>query len=112
MELQLQEVITKLQNLEEKIKTGEAETKESVKELNETMNDLQRWVVALDKDVAIQEEKRRHLILQISQLEAQAAEIEKSQSEGVSKRNAFAEQVVLLLIGSAIGAIASYVTAK
>ena len=108
MDSQISELRILLHSLEEKIKNQE----EDIDSLDKTMQDLRAIVTSLDKETAVKDEKLINVIRQVNLLDSQFEKLKDEVGAVSASKSNFMEKIVLTLIGSAIGALFSYVSSK
>lgn len=108
MDSQISELKMLLHSLEEKIKNQE----EDIDSLDKTMQDLRAIVTSLDKETAVKDEKLINVIRQVNLLDSQFEKLKDEVGAVSASKSNFMEKIVLTLIGSAIGALFSYVSSK
>lgn len=103
---ELKDLQSLLHNLETKVQHQETD----LTELESTMEEIRKIVVSLDKESAVKDEKLLNVIREVTSLNTQFEKLKDEVGAVSASKNNFMEKVVLTLIGSAIGALFSYIS--
>lgn len=98
-----QELILKLQAIEEKLQDQE----NSAAELKDVVYELKGIVQDLDKGMAIQAEKQSHLFFRIEQLQRELEVVESRGEKGNDRQRALIENALMVILGGLISYIFS-----
>ncbi len=105
-------LIKRLQELDNQVRQGNISNQESLKVLRDTIDETQRTVIQLDKIIAVREAETNSYVSQITQLKEDVDQLQQYNNKAVSNRADLVEKIVLAIIGSAIGALFSYLGTK
>lgn len=105
----IQSLLDKIKNLEDKVQTGELTRKTDNEELTKAIKELRDIVVALDKDSALQSEKQSHIFYQIGQLEKGVEALRQTNQKEDEGKKDLVEKVFMIILGAVVTYVFSLV---
>lgn len=108
MDNQIQELKALVNALSVQVKAHEGD----INEMGHSLKELQNVLVSLDKSSAVNDEKLSTVIREINSLNAQYEKLKLELDTINANKGSFVEKIMITLVGSAIGAIFSYLSSK
>lgn len=105
MDNQLNDVLLRVQRLEDKLQHGEITEngiRQDNQELNDAVNELKSIVNSLDKRLAIHEEKYSHLVYQITKLEKTIDALENVNDREADHKRDIVENIFMVVLGAVV----------
>lgn len=105
MDYKVEELVEKVNNINLLIQSGAFASKDTFKELEDEVKKLKDLVIAIDKEMAIYQEKHSSIYVQLNALEEKIETIKESSSKKDDKKKDTTEKVFLLVLGSLLSLI-------